>query len=215
MTLIKKRQQLQINCGRTASSQKDDGTLACTVYRKSESSVYFIFCHLFHEINDITTTRSVVLQCLPLHLGDTSSEFFLSCSDADSASDSRQVPFGVLRVLTEATPPELGSIALILKRNIVIDEIPSTSQALCLLFSIWITPKSRDERPKRLKYLSVLATVRFLGRPGRFGRFWCERTDEGFQTLQPEVSGLQRSAQRLHSQIVAQLQHHPKSGEAL
>ncbi|KAM3594457.1 uncharacterized protein V6R79_008214 [Siganus canaliculatus] len=93
------------------------------------------------QINDITTTRSVVLQCLPLHLGDTSSEFFLSCSDADSASDSRQVPFGVLRVLTEATPPELGSIALILKRNIVIDEIPSTSQAFCLLFSIWITPK--------------------------------------------------------------------------
>ncbi|KAM3626105.1 uncharacterized protein V6R79_022558 [Siganus canaliculatus] len=111
------------------------------VYLGSESSAYFIFCHLFHEINDITTTRSVVLQCLPLHLGDTSSKFFLSSSDADSTSDSRQVPFGVLRVLTEATPPELGSIALILKRNIVIDGIPSTSQALCLLFSIWITPK--------------------------------------------------------------------------
>ncbi|KAJ8286986.1 hypothetical protein GJAV_G00045690 [Gymnothorax javanicus] len=84
----------------------------------------------------MTTTRTAVLQCLPLYLGDKSSEFFLSCSDSDTASDFSQVPVGVLRVMTDDTPPELNSIAIILEGNIVMDEIPTTSQAVCLLFGL-------------------------------------------------------------------------------
>uniref|UniRef100_A0A3B4V1I8 Sterile alpha motif domain containing 3 n=1 Tax=Seriola dumerili TaxID=41447 RepID=A0A3B4V1I8_SERDU len=88
------------------------------------------FCHLFHE-TDITTTRTAVLQCLPLYLGDNSSEFFLSCSVNFS-----QVPVGVLRVMTDDMPPVINSIAIILEGNIVMDEVPTTSLGLCLLFGL-------------------------------------------------------------------------------
>nr|XP_046254936.1 uncharacterized protein LOC124064477 [Scatophagus argus] len=53
------------------------------------------------QTNDITTTRTAVLQCLPLYLGDNSSEFFLSYSDSDSACDFTQVPVWVLSIMTE------------------------------------------------------------------------------------------------------------------
>ncbi|XP_056226185.1 sterile alpha motif domain-containing protein 3-like [Seriola aureovittata] len=95
--------------------------------------------HLLQSINtqtDITTTRTAVLQCLPLYLGDNSSEFFLSCSDSDTAQDFSQVPVGVLRVMTDDTPPVINSIAIILEGNIVMDEIPTTSLGLCLLFGL-------------------------------------------------------------------------------
>lgn len=47
-----------------------------------------------------------------------------------------QVPVGVLTVITEDTPPEIKSITIILEGNIIMDEIPTTSQALFLLFSL-------------------------------------------------------------------------------
>ncbi|XP_054860019.1 uncharacterized protein LOC111562941 [Amphiprion ocellaris] len=96
--------------------------------------------HLFQPINsqtnDITTTRTVVLQCLPLYLGDNSSEFFLSCSDSDTADDFTQVPVGVLNVMTSDMPPLINSVAIILEGNLVMDDIPTTSQSLCLLFGL-------------------------------------------------------------------------------
>uniref|UniRef100_A0A4W6E2B0 Uncharacterized protein n=1 Tax=Lates calcarifer TaxID=8187 RepID=A0A4W6E2B0_LATCA len=53
-----------------------------------------------------------------------------------NTSDFTQVPVGVLRIMTEDTPPSINSIAIILEGNIVMDEIPTTSQALCLLFGL-------------------------------------------------------------------------------
>ncbi|KAJ8382962.1 hypothetical protein SKAU_G00037400 [Synaphobranchus kaupii] len=88
------------------------------------------------QANDITTTRTAVLQCLPLHLGDDSSEFFIRVSDSDTNYDFTQVPVGVLSVMTEDTPPKISSIAIILEGNLVLDEIPTHAQALCLLFGL-------------------------------------------------------------------------------
>ncbi|KAL7389030.1 hypothetical protein ABVT39_025079 [Epinephelus coioides] len=85
---------------------------------------------------DITTTHTAVLQCLPLYLGDNSSEFFISSSDSHTEYDFTQVPVGVLSVMTEDMPPEINSIAIILEGNIVMDEIPTHAQALCLLFGL-------------------------------------------------------------------------------
>ncbi|XP_041851586.1 uncharacterized protein zgc:171844 isoform X5 [Melanotaenia boesemani] len=88
------------------------------------------------QANDISTRRTAVLQCLPLYVGDNSTEFFLGCSDSDTVYDFTQVPVGVLRAMTEDTPPQMNSFAIILEGNIVMDEISTTSQALCLLFGL-------------------------------------------------------------------------------
>lgn len=53
--------------------------------------------------------------------------------DSDTADNFTQVPVGVLIVMTEDTPPEINSIAVILEGK---DEIPTTSQARCLLFGL-------------------------------------------------------------------------------
>ncbi len=56
----------------------------------------------------------------------------------DSATDSdfTHVPVGILKVMTKDRPPECISIGIILEGNIVMDDIVSTSQALCLLFGL-------------------------------------------------------------------------------
>lgn len=69
--------------------------------------------------------------------------------DSDTASDFSQVPVGILRVMTDDTPPELNSIAIILEGNLVMDEIPTTSQALCLLFGLLYA--LRLDYPKGMK----------------------------------------------------------------
>ena len=56
--------------------------------------------------------------------------------DSDTTGDFTQVPVGVLRVITEDTPPSMNSIAIILEGNIVMDEISTISQAFCLLFGL-------------------------------------------------------------------------------
>lgn len=56
--------------------------------------------------------------------------------DLDTADNFTQVPVGVFTVMTEDTPSEINSIAVVLEGNIVMDEIPTTSQALCLLFGL-------------------------------------------------------------------------------
>ncbi|XP_036004676.1 sterile alpha motif domain-containing protein 3-like [Fundulus heteroclitus] len=88
------------------------------------------------QTNDITTTRTAILQCLPLYLGDNSGEFFISCPDLDTDYDFTHVPVGILTVMTEDTPPEINTIAIILEGTIVMDEIPTTCQALCLMFGL-------------------------------------------------------------------------------
>ncbi|XP_049427802.1 uncharacterized protein LOC125885966 [Epinephelus fuscoguttatus] len=88
------------------------------------------------QANDITTTGTAVLQCLPLHLGDNSSEFFNSSSDSDTEYDFAQVPVGVLSVMTGDMLPEINSIAIILEGNNIMDEIPTHAQALFLLFGL-------------------------------------------------------------------------------
>ncbi|KAJ8336120.1 hypothetical protein SKAU_G00250630 [Synaphobranchus kaupii] len=105
-------------------------------YRVASQSLDRLLQPINTQANDITTTRTAVLQCLPLHLGDDSSEFFIRVSDSDTNYDFTQVPVGVLSVMTEDTPPKISSIAIILEGNLVLDEIPTHAQALCLLFGL-------------------------------------------------------------------------------
>ncbi|XP_041851571.1 uncharacterized protein zgc:171844 isoform X3 [Melanotaenia boesemani] len=60
----------------------------------------------------------------------------INTQDSDTVYDFTQVPVGVLRAMTEDTPPQMNSFAIILEGNIVMDEISTTSQALCLLFGL-------------------------------------------------------------------------------
>ncbi|XP_049446684.1 uncharacterized protein LOC125897406 [Epinephelus fuscoguttatus] len=113
------------------------------IFRSRKGVVGQSLDHFLQPINiqasDITTTCTAVLQCLPLYLGDNSSEFFISSSDSHTEYDFTQVPVGVLSVMTEDMPPEINSIAIILEGNIVMDEIPTHAQALCLLFGLICT----------------------------------------------------------------------------
>ena len=56
--------------------------------------------------------------------------------DSDTEYDFTQVPVGVLSVMTEDTPPKISSTAIIFEGNLVLDEILSHAQALCLLFGL-------------------------------------------------------------------------------
>lgn len=55
---------------------------------------------------------------------------------SDTAQDFSQVPVGILRVMAEDRPPVINSSAIILEGNLVMDEVPTTSLALCLLFGL-------------------------------------------------------------------------------
>lgn len=52
--------------------------------------------------------------------------------DSDTAEDFTQV----LRVMSEDLPPVICSNSIILEGNIVMDDIPTTSEAICLLFGL-------------------------------------------------------------------------------
>lgn len=91
---------------------------------------YVILCRHCNHQSEHTITVS--LSILPEFI----SVLLLWMQDSDTSEDFTQVPVGVLRVMTEDTPPVINSIAIILEGNIVMDEIPTTCQALCLLFGL-------------------------------------------------------------------------------
>uniref|UniRef100_A0A3B4V3G2 PB1 domain-containing protein n=1 Tax=Seriola dumerili TaxID=41447 RepID=A0A3B4V3G2_SERDU len=92
---------------------------------------------LDHLLQSINTQVSVVSDLHHYHLTvvclQASSRL---TADSDTAQDFSQVPVGVLRVMTDDMPPVINSIAIILEGNIVMDEVPTTSLGLCLLFGL-------------------------------------------------------------------------------
>lgn len=56
--------------------------------------------------------------------------------DSDTAQEFSQVPVGILRVMTEDSPPVINTTEIILEGQIVMDEIPTMSLGLCLLFGL-------------------------------------------------------------------------------
>uniref|UniRef100_A0A3P8U843 Uncharacterized protein n=1 Tax=Amphiprion percula TaxID=161767 RepID=A0A3P8U843_AMPPE len=81
--------------------------------------------HLLQPINSQVSVSDSSL--LPL---------YGSVLDSDTADDFTQVPVGVLNVMTSDMPPLISSVAVIVEGNLVMDDIPTTSQALCLLFGL-------------------------------------------------------------------------------
>ncbi|KAK3542099.1 hypothetical protein QTP86_014016 [Hemibagrus guttatus] len=87
--------------------------------------------------------RTAALHCLPVLLGDDSSEFFKVCFDSDVITDHTQVPVGVLTVMPDTQQPcpntlhlEPSSTGIILEGNITMDGIENQPQAICLTFGL-------------------------------------------------------------------------------
>ncbi|KAG8010355.1 hypothetical protein GBF38_014637, partial [Nibea albiflora] len=94
--------------------------------------------------HDVKAKRTAVLRCLPVFLCDDGSDFFKVCFDSDATLDFTQVPVGVVTVIPEESQQpgpnalhlEPSSIGIILEGNLVMDEIESHAQAICLIFGL-------------------------------------------------------------------------------
>ncbi|XP_041823986.1 uncharacterized protein LOC121628743 isoform X2 [Melanotaenia boesemani] len=93
---------------------------------------------------DIIAKRTAVLRCLPVFLGDDGGNFYKVCFDSDTMADLSQVPVGILTVVPEASQQpdpnalhlEPSSIGIILEGTVVMDDIESHDQAVCLMFGL-------------------------------------------------------------------------------
>ncbi|KAI4899303.1 hypothetical protein NFI96_013863, partial [Prochilodus magdalenae] len=107
--------------------------------------------------HDVVAMRTAVLRCLPVFLGDDGSDFLKVFADSDAVRDITQIPVGILTVVPEdsqqpdpnALHLEPSSIGIILEGSIVMDNIESHAQAICLTFGLIYN--LHLDYPKRLK----------------------------------------------------------------
>ncbi|XP_062849580.1 uncharacterized protein LOC134311859 [Trichomycterus rosablanca] len=92
---------------------------------------------------DVTAMRTLVLQGLPVLLGDDPSNFYNTCFDSDSNEAWAQVSVGVLTVISEDVPLSPNrlhldpvSTAIIVEGGVVMDNLQNLPQAMCLLFGL-------------------------------------------------------------------------------
>uniref|UniRef100_A0A8D0CTD9 Sterile alpha motif domain containing 3 n=1 Tax=Sander lucioperca TaxID=283035 RepID=A0A8D0CTD9_SANLU len=90
-----------------------------------------------------TSVRTLVLQGIPVLLGDDPSNFYNTSFDSDSDEAWAQVSVGLLTVISEDVPLSPNhlhldpvSTAIILEGGIVMDNLQNLPQALCLLFGL-------------------------------------------------------------------------------
>lgn len=109
------------------------------IMRKKNGATGLEINRLLQQTNaqalSINSQRTAVLQCLPAYLGDDYKSFMLRCTDSEDR-DFSEVPVAILSVLTEDSPPELNSLAIILEGNIVLDDMPNYPAAMCALFGL-------------------------------------------------------------------------------
>ncbi|TDH03318.1 hypothetical protein EPR50_G00161850 [Perca flavescens] len=92
---------------------------------------------------DVTAVRTLVLQGIPVLLGDDPSNFYNTSFDSDSDEAWDQVSVVLLTVISEDVPISPNhlhldpvSTAIILEGGIVMDNLQNLPQALCLLFGL-------------------------------------------------------------------------------
>ncbi|XP_030576891.1 uncharacterized protein LOC115774024 [Archocentrus centrarchus] len=103
-----------------------------------------ILVQVERRTSDVVATRTAVLRCLSVFLGDDGREFYNISFDSDAMADFTQVPVGLLTVIPEVSQQpgpnalhlEPSSIGIILEGTIVMDDIKSHDQAICLIFGL-------------------------------------------------------------------------------
>ncbi|XP_039676772.1 uncharacterized protein LOC120571754 [Perca fluviatilis] len=92
---------------------------------------------------DVTAVRPLVLQGIPVLLGDDPSNFYNTSFDSDSDEAWDQVSVGLLTVISEDVPLSPNhlhldpvSTAIILEGGIVMNNLQNLPQALCLFFGL-------------------------------------------------------------------------------
>ncbi|XP_062400915.1 uncharacterized protein LOC134092137 [Sardina pilchardus] len=92
---------------------------------------------------DVTALRTLVLRGLPVLLGDDPSDFYKTCSVTDDDGVWAQVSIGLLTVVDEDAPVgpnvihlEPVSTAIIIEGSVIMDDLKSLPEALCILFGL-------------------------------------------------------------------------------
>lgn len=87
--------------------------------------------------------RTIVLQGLPVLLGDDTAAFYNTCFDCDTDETWAHVSIGLLTVFSEdeiLIPNQLHlhprSTAIIVEGGIVMDDLQNLPEAVCLLFGL-------------------------------------------------------------------------------
>ncbi|XP_035855753.1 uncharacterized protein LOC116041408 isoform X2 [Sander lucioperca] len=117
------------------------------IFKSKKGSVGEKLAEIVQQIDsrkpDVTAVHALVLQGIPVLLGDDPSNFYNTSFDSDSDEAWAQVSVGLLTIISEDEPLSPNhlhldpvSTAIILEGGIVMDNLQNLPQALCLLFGL-------------------------------------------------------------------------------
>ncbi|XP_048102454.1 uncharacterized protein LOC125296540 isoform X2 [Alosa alosa] len=88
------------------------------------------------KTSETTDIRRLCLRGLPIILGDDSSAFFKTCSDAADKEAYNETPVGIIIIGEENSPLNPSRLGIVLEGNVVFDGPANLPQAFCVLFGL-------------------------------------------------------------------------------